>query len=340
MVRRAIRLLLTAAIACAPSLARADEGGVSFWIPGYISSLAAVPSQPGFSLATIYLHESVSAGSNVAFARQITSGGLTLKFNNSLDIDLKGHANLLFLIPSYAVPEPVLGGQLGLALAMPYGRSFASVSGTLTASAGGPGFTISGGKSQDIVGFGDFAPLVQLKWNAGVDNYMTYVTGNIPVGRYDADRIVNLGLGHESLDAGGAYTYFNPQTGWEFSGTLGFTYNFENGHTNYQGGVDSHLDLAISKFVTPQLQLGVVGYLYQQLSCDSGSGDLVGCFRARTVGLGPQLGYGFPLGDHLQGYLNLKGYGEFAAQNRVSGWNTWLTFAISPAPPPPPPPRP
>jgi hypothetical protein len=28
--------------------------------------------------------------------------------------------------------------------------------------------------------------------------------------------------------------------------------------------------------------------------------------------------------------LNIKAYGEFNAANRPSGWNTWLTFAISP----------
>jgi hypothetical protein len=32
----------------------------------------------------------------------------------------------------------------------------------------------------------------------------------------------------------------------------------------------------------------------------------------------------------MQGYLNLKAYGEFDAANRPSGWNAWLTFAISP----------
>ncbi len=32
-----------------------------------------------------------------------------------------------------------------------------------------------------------------------------------------------------------------------------------------------------------------------------------------------------------QGYLNLKGYKEFAAENRPDGWNVWLTFVISPA---------
>jgi hypothetical protein len=36
----------------------------------------------------------------------------------------------------------------------------------------------------------------------------------------------------------------------------------------------------------------------------------------------------------MQGYLNLKSYWEFDAERRASGWNTWVTFAISPAAPP------
>jgi hypothetical protein len=39
------------------------------------------------------------------------------------------------------------------------------------------------------------------------------------------------------------------------------------------------------------------------------------------------------MGDKMQGYINVKGYKEFAAQNRAEGWNAWLTFAISPAVP-------
>jgi hypothetical protein len=61
----------------------------------------------------------------------------------------------------------------------------------------------------------------------------------------------------------------------------------------------------------------------------------VGCFQSRVVGLGPQVGYLFPIGD-LQGYLNLKAYGEFANQDRPDGWNIWLTFSIAPAAPTPP----
>jgi hypothetical protein len=55
-----------------------------------------------------------------------------------------------------------------------------------------------------------------------------------------------------------------------------------------------------------------------------------------VFGIGPQFGYIFPLSETLQGYINLKGYAEFGASDRPSGWNTWLTFVISPAAAPPP----
>ena len=85
--------------------------------------------------------------------------------------------------------------------------------------------------------------------------------------------------------------------------------------------------------MTKQLQLGAVGYLYQQLTCDSGAGNRVGCFKSRVAGIGPQIGYIVPLTEHHQGYFNLKGYKEFAEEHRAAGWNVWLTFAVSPKAP-------
>jgi hypothetical protein len=35
------------AVVAVPTAARADEGGVSFWVPGFFGSLAAAPQQPG-----------------------------------------------------------------------------------------------------------------------------------------------------------------------------------------------------------------------------------------------------------------------------------------------------
>lgn len=115
---------------------------------------------------------------------------------------------------------------------------------------------------------------------------MFRVTGDIPVGAYDPRRLANIGIGHGAIDGGGGYTYFNPQMGHEFSAVAGLTYNFENPDTNYKSGIDFHLDWGASQFVTKQLQVGLVGYAYQQLTGDSGAGNRVGDFKSRVFGWG------------------------------------------------------
>jgi len=192
-----------------------------------------------------------------------------------------------------------------------------------------------GSISDSLTAFGDLYPIITLKWHDGVNNWMTYATGDIPVGAYDtydSNRLSNIGIGHGAIDAGGGYTYLNPTTGHEFSGVAGFTYNFENPDTQVQSGVDFHFDWGASKFLSKQVFVGLVGYAYQQISDDTGGAPILGGFRSRVLGIGPQIGYIFPIGN-MQGYLNLKGYGELDAANRPSGWNTWLTFAISEKPP-------
>jgi hypothetical protein len=326
--------LASAVVMIAATAPRADEGGVSFWVPGFFGSLAATPLVPGFSYANIYYHTSVNAGGDVAFARQVNRGNITANFSGNLNATINADVDLYMAVPSYTFAQPFLGGQATVLALIPYGRAKGSVDATLTGNLGlgGPGFTISGGRTDEIVGFGDVAGMFNVRWNAGVHNTMAYVATNFTTGRYDPTRLANLGLGHNVIDAGGGYTYFDTKTGIEFSAVLGFTYNFENPHTLYQNGVNMHLDVGTSRFVTKELQLGLVGYAYKQISCDTGAGNRLGCFEAQVFGIGPQIGYLIPMG-HLQGYLNLKGYREFEAEHRASGWNAWLTFAISPAPP-------
>jgi len=336
----ALRCLSILALLANSAPVRADEGGVGFWIPGFFGSLAAVPQQaPGWSVATIYYHASVSAGGDVARAREIQIGRIPANLTATLDANVNAKVDLGMVAGTYVFATPVLGGQASASLLGIYGANSTSLAGSLTGTLATPLGTIPFSRfdsiDSSIIAFGDLVPQFALRWNAGVHNYVTYITGDIPVGAYESTRLANLGLGHGAIDAGGGYTYFNPQTGHEFSAVLGFTYNFKNTATQYQNGVDMHLDWGASQFLTKQVQLGLVGYLYQQLGCDSGSGDRVGCFQSRVAGIGPQIGYIFPLGDGLQGYVNVKGYWEFAAQNRPEGWNTWLTFAISPAAPAP-----
>jgi hypothetical protein len=345
--KRAIRsglvcgVLAFMAAASTPNVAMADEGGVSFWLPGLFGSLAAAPQQPGWSAASIYYHTTVSASGDVALGREFQIGRIPANLTANLSASLNATGDLGLFAPSYVFATPVLGGQAAVSVLAAYGTTSASLAGTLTGALSLPGgITVPFGPRFDSFsntawGFGDVAPQFSLRWNAGVNNYMTYITGDIPVGVYSSSSLANIGIGHGAIDAGGGYTYFNPMTGHEFSAVLGFTYNLENQSTQYQNGVDLHLDWGASQFLSPQVQAGLVGYVYKEIGCDSGTGDRVGCFQSQVLGIGPQLGFIFPVGG-MQGYLNFKAYEEFDASDRPKGWNAWVTFVLSPAAAPPP----
>ncbi len=335
--RKLARWLLRASVcAMATGLlsapAVADESGVSYWLPGRFGSLAALPGVPGWSMAAVYYHTSVEASGAVAAARQIQIGRFPANVNVSLNASLTAQADLILLNPTYTFATPVLGGQLAIGVTGLFGRAATSIDGTLTTVIGPLVGTRTGIISDSLTSVGDLYPQATLKWNAGVHNFMTYVTGDIPVGAYDPARLSNLGIGHAAIDGGGGYTFFNPAAGQEFSAVAGFTYNFKNPDTQYRSGIDFHLDWGMSQFLSKQVFVGFVGYAYQQITDDSGQHPILGGFRSRVFAIGPQLGYLFPIGD-MQGYINVKAYGEFAAENRPSGWNTWLTFSISPMAP-------
>ncbi|WJR76751.1 transporter [Bradyrhizobium sp. NP1] len=331
------RVLLAAAFGFAALLAtaetsRADENGVSFWIPGFFGSLAAAPQQAGWSLASVYYHTDVSGSGNIAVSREITIGRFNPALNTSLSANVNARADLGMLIPSYVFATPVLGGQASVSLLGMYGSNDTALNGTLSGTLANVPFTRSFALEQTTIGFGDLVPQFALRWNAGVSNYMVYLTGDIPVGLYDRFNLANLGLGHGAIDGGFGYTYFNPATGHEISATLGFTGNFKNTSTDYTSGIDLHLDVGASQFLTKQLQVGVVAYAYEQLTADQGCAPQLCPFKSRVLGIGPQIGYVFPVGG-MQGYVNVKAYKEFENSNRPDGWNAWVTFVLSPAPP-------
>ena len=332
--------LVVAAVASCSQAARADEGGVSFWIPGLFGSLAAVPQQqPGWALASIYYHTTVSAGGDVALQREFTIGKIPAPLNLTarLNASLNATADLALVAPSYAFATPVLGGQASLSMLTLVGNNSSSLSGTLSGSLSAGGFTVpfmrSDSFSSSVTGFGDLAPQAAIRWNKGVYNYMVYLTGDIPVGDYDSTRLSNIGLGHAAFDGGGGYTYLDEKTGREFSAVGGFTYNLVNPSTNYQNGVDFHVDMAAAQFLSKQWLVGAVGYVYGQVSADRGSAPILGPIESRVAGVGPQIGYIFPI-NGMQGYLNFKAYFEFDHHDRADGWNTWLTFALTPPAPP------
>lgn len=273
---------------------------------------------PGWSIGTLYLHNHVEAG-----------GGRTFQVGGGFQAGLKADVDLGMLSASYVFATPVLGAQLAIGAAAAYGRNDASINATLT---GPNGAVISGSREQTQWGFSDFYPQASLKWNNGVNNYMIYTMWGVPMGAYSSARFANIGIGHWAADAGAGYTYFNPANGWEASIVGGLTYNFKNPSTDYQNGIDGHIDWAVSRFLAQWVHVGVVGYYFQQLTADSGQPAILGDNKGRVAGIGPQIGFLFPAGD-MHGYLNIKAYKEFAAERRPEGWNAWVTLAFSPAPP-------
>lgn len=288
--------------------AAADEGGVSFWLPGQYGSFAAVAPSVGWSMPMQSYYYSGNAGASTALNR---GDALSL----GVDTDFFGQ----FFVPTWVPDTTILGGRPAFSLA-----AFVGWNETTADVALGPLFA---SRTDSVTGFGDLYPTAQLFWNKDVHNWMAYVTGDVPVGDYNANRLANLGLGHAAVDVGGAYTYLNPETGWEFSATAGITYNFENRDTDYTSGIDSHLDLGMSRFLNEKLFVGVVGYAYVQLTSDKGQPAAFDDFKGQTFALGPQIGYNFDVGG-ASIYTNLRGYFEFDAKNRTQGGSVFLTVNL------------
>src|SRR5262245_46592061 len=133
---------LALALALVSQASFADEGGVSFWVPGFFGSLAAAPLQPGWTLQTNYYHTSVSAGAEVSRAREITIGKIPVTLNANLSAALDARADLGWAMPLYTFATPVLGGQATVGVLGMYGRVSTSLAGTLSGTLTTPFGTI------------------------------------------------------------------------------------------------------------------------------------------------------------------------------------------------------
>src|SRR6202171_2451642 len=151
-IRRIGCAAAAAALLLYPDISRADESGISFWLPGLEGSLAATPTTPGWSIGAIYYPTSVNASGAAAAAREFQVGRFSPTVNINLNLALSGQGDLGVLAPTYTFATPVLGGQASMTLAGIYRRNAASIAGTLT----GPlGNTFTGTRQDALVSYGD-----------------------------------------------------------------------------------------------------------------------------------------------------------------------------------------
>ncbi len=110
--RQALRRKLVAAVfvglcifASSEDHAKADQGGLSYWLPGTFGSLAAAPGVPGWAYSTIYLHVATAAQGDKEFVK---GGSVVAGLNATADAVAQGL--------TYTFATPVLGGQAGISV--------------------------------------------------------------------------------------------------------------------------------------------------------------------------------------------------------------------------------
>ena len=208
----ATTLFVAVALASAAPVSHADENGISFWVPGFFGSLAATPQQPGWSLVAMNYYTNVSASGDAALSREISLGQFNPALNASINANVRAHADIGFFAPTYVFATPFLGGQASATLLMAYGQNSTGVNGTLSGALGPIPFTRTVSLDQTTTGVGDLVPQFAVRWNAGVNNYMAYLTGDIPVGDYSSNNLANTSASGTAPSMAASATRFSIQS--------------------------------------------------------------------------------------------------------------------------------
>ena len=96
---------------------------------------------------------------------------------------------------------------------------------------------------------------------------------------------------------------------------------------DYQTGQELHLDVVFNQFLSETFAVGIQGFFLKQITGDSGSGALLGDFKAEAAGVGPALLWTTKIGKQDVSFI-AKWLHEFHAENRLEGDSIFLSFAI------------
>lgn len=307
----ALAALLALAGAGVP--AQAAENGVGFYLLGGRGPMAGYIPPPGIYVQNDVYYYDGSLGGN----RNLPVGGQILA-------EVNGKVAANFLTATWVLPTGLLGGNLAVGLIVPAGQPQVEADILINPAPIGP----VGARARDTAFvFGDPVASMSLGWHAG--NWHWNVTGllNMPLGDYRQGEIANLAFHRVAADISAAVTWLDPASGWELSAAAGFTFNGTNPATDYTTGTEFHAEWAVTKMLTRQFSVGLVGYYYDQVTGDSGPGARLGPFKGRATALGGTLAYNFQLGD-IPLSTRIKVYREFDVENRLEGTAGYLTVAL------------
>jgi len=285
----------------------AAEGGLSNYIPAFYGDLALAMEPPdGFSLRNDTFYFSGDIGKSVRSGLVEANADVTLVYDY-----------LTFL---YKPEFKVFGAPVAFAITPSIGHTDIDADlrvGNLTANF-----------DDDHTGLGDTTLSAMMYWNH--ENYHFSLNNYLvtPTGDYDKDDLANTGMNYWTYEVDVAATYFNEETGQDYSVLAGYGYNTENTDTDYQSGDEIHLDYVLNQFFSETFAVGVNGYFYKQIGADSGKGARLGSFKGEGAGIGPAIYYIRNISGK-EVYFIAKWVHDYHAENRVKGDYAYASFALN-----------
>jgi hypothetical protein len=294
-----------AALLAGPWAAQAGEGGVSHVMPGANATMVDLPpTAPGWFFKPMYINY---------------RGDTTAKLPTAVGIVANAEAttNTIALGGGYGFEQEVLGAHYGVAAFVPY--SWVDISAD-TAALGGKRIQNS------VSGVGDVTVVpVLMAWKSGDVQYDFLLPIYAPTGSYKVGRLGNTGLNYWTFDPIVGVSYNNAKSGFNAAAHLGYAMNTENGDTQYKSGNVLHLDASVQQIFplgSGLANIGAEAWYFDQVTCDSGAGATLGCFKGRTAGIGPVLGYIQPIGQQRM-IFELKWLPELETKKRLNGDYIW-----------------
>ena len=135
----------------------------------------------------------------------------------------------------------------------------------------------------------------------------------IPTGEYDATRLANTSNNFYTYKPLFSFTWL-PSARTELSVKTTYSFNQENHDTDYRSGQIFHFDYSASYKVTDNLNLGINGYYFEQLSNHRANGVELADSRERVLGIGPGLMWRIDPKKALW----INAYTESMARNRAA----------------------
>lgn len=301
------KLLLCAMFSSLPLIAIAGESGSSHSLPGSTATLIDMPpSAPGSFLKAMYLNYNGDAS-----AITPTAAGLVADLDVSINTFVFGGG--------HTFDKTIFGGaHYTVAAFLPY--SWIDLSGEVQLQNG----PVS--RSTSVNGLGDLTIVpIMLAWKTGEWQIDTMLPIFVPTGSYELGRLGNTSLNYWTYDPNVGVA-FNGKSGLNAMFRAGYSINTENPDTHYKSGSIMHFEATLEQLIPVGkgvFALGAEAFYFDQVTCDSGSGATLGCFKGMTSGIGPVLGYIKPMGKQAL-VLELKWLAELDTKNRLEGDYIWL----------------